>query len=254
MSRLRLFPDLTPLRASRDLRLVVAGSFVSSLGTQASLVALPFQLYLLTHSASLVGLLGAVELGPLILMSLFGGAYADRVDRRGLLLLSQIGVVAGCGGLAAVAYAGRPALATLYLLGGLLAGSNALQNAAQSSMLPNLVSDRRLLGAAIAANYGLGSLAMVLGPALGGILIGVFGVRAAYTVDAASCLATVLMTLPIAAQPPHPIRGEREPVLRSIATRAALTCAATTRSSARSRLTSWRWRSACRGRCSRSLP
>ena len=86
----RLLPDLTPFRRSRDLRLIVSGELISNLGTQAALVALPYQLYLVTRSALLVGLLGAVELGPLIGMSLFGGALADRMDRRRLLLLAQL--------------------------------------------------------------------------------------------------------------------------------------------------------------------
>ncbi|HEX3978433.1 MAG TPA: MFS transporter, partial [Solirubrobacteraceae bacterium] len=96
----RLRPDLSPFRDSRDLRLVVGGSFVSNLGAQATLVALPFQLYLLTGSALVVGLLGAVELVPLVSMSLLGGAIADRMDRRRLLLLTQIGLVATSAGLA----------------------------------------------------------------------------------------------------------------------------------------------------------
>src|SRR5881398_3384453 len=58
----RLVPDLSPLRASRDLRLLLAGRFVTDLGTQAVLVALPYQIYTRTHSAFLTGLLGAVEL------------------------------------------------------------------------------------------------------------------------------------------------------------------------------------------------
>jgi MFS family permease len=103
----RLTADLSPLRESRDLRLVVLGNFVSGMGTQATLVALPYQLYIETHSAFLVGLLGAVELVPLITMALLGGVIADRMDRRRLLLLDQIGLVAASGGLAAVA--SRPA-------------------------------------------------------------------------------------------------------------------------------------------------
>ena len=74
--------DLSPLRDSRDLRLVVLGGFVSGLGSQATLVALPYQVYVQTHSALLVGLLGAVEIVPLVAASLLGGAVADRVDRR----------------------------------------------------------------------------------------------------------------------------------------------------------------------------
>src|ERR687887_137240 len=82
----RVAVDLTVLRESRDLRLVVIGELISGLGTQAALVAVPYQVYVLTHSAALVGLLGIVELGPLIAASLLGGAAADRVDRRRVLL------------------------------------------------------------------------------------------------------------------------------------------------------------------------
>jgi MFS family permease len=203
--RRRLLPDLTPFRRSRDLRLIVAGNFISNLGAQATLVALPYQLYLITHSAFLVGLLGAVELGPLVGMSLVGGAVADRSDRRRLLLATQLGVV------------GHPALATLYLLGGLLAGFNALQNAARSAIIPGLVPERELLAPAIAANYGLSTLSMVVGPGLGGLLIASFGVQAAYTIDAASCCLVVLTVLPIAPQPPLTVTHATESLTRSIA-------------------------------------
>ena len=74
--------DVTPIRESRDFRLLTGGLICSSLGTQAALVALPYQIYVLSHSAALVGLLGAFELGPMIVVSLLGGAMADRHDRR----------------------------------------------------------------------------------------------------------------------------------------------------------------------------
>jgi MFS family permease len=210
----RLRPDLSPFRDSRDLRLVVGGSFVSNLGSQATLVALPFQLYVLTHSAFAVGLLGAAELLPLVGMALLGGAIADRMDRRRLLLLGQTGLVATAGGLALAPLAGRPGVAVLYPLGALLAGFNALQDVTVSALLPNLIGRERM-ARVIAVSYGLIALSMVLGPALGGLLIGAFGVQAAYAVDAVSCLAIVLTVLPIAAQPPE--RGQHhDSVLRSI--------------------------------------
>jgi MFS family permease len=217
VTRLSLLPDLTPFRASRDLRLVVGGNFISNLGAQATLVALPYQLYIETRSAFLVGLLGAVELGPLVVMSLVGGAVADRSDRRRLLLLTQIGVVTGAGGLAVAAFLGDPWLGTLYLLGALLAGFNAMQNAARSAIVPNLVTDREMLPPALAMNYGLGTLSTVIGPGLGGILIGVFGVQAAYTIDACSCLAVVFTVLPIAPQPAPALQAAHETLRRSIA-------------------------------------
>ena len=105
----RITADLTPLRASRELRLLVLGNFVSGMGTQAALVALPYQVYVQTHSALKTGLLGAAELGPLVVMALVGGALADRSDRRRLLLLDQIALVARLGD---ALRAGAPRFAT----------------------------------------------------------------------------------------------------------------------------------------------
>jgi MFS family permease len=215
MPRPRLLPDLTPFRDSRDLRLVVGGDFISGMGAQAALVALPYQLYVSTHSALLVGLLGAVELGPLIAMALLGGAIADRTDRRRLLALSQLGVFLAAGGLAVAAFAGDPSVLTLYVLGGLLAGFAALQSVAQSAIIPNLV-ERERLPAALALNYGLSTLTQVLGPGLGGILIAALGVQAAYVVDAVSCLSVVVTALAIAPQPPQGVQTH-DSVARSIA-------------------------------------
>lgn len=211
----RLTPDLSALRESRDLRLVVGGNFVSTLGSQATLVALPYQIYVESHSAALVGLLGAVELGPLIAMALLGGAIADRMDRRRLLLLDQIGLVLVAGGLAAVTFAHRSPVAVLYVLGAALAGFSSLENVATSAIVPKLVGPARLRSA-LAVNYGLLQLTMVLGPALGGVVIGAFGVGWAYAVDAISCLAIVAAVVAIAPQPPDAVE-QHDTIRRSIA-------------------------------------
>jgi MFS family permease len=212
----RIAVDLSALRASRDLRLLVLGNWVTGLGTQAALVALPFQIYDLTRSAFLTGLLGAVELVPLVGFALFGGALADRFDRRRLLLLDQVALVACAGALALLVWApGDPPLAGLYAFGGLLAGFGAVQNVARSAIVPNLV-DPIQLRSALALNFGLFQLTMVVGPALGGVLIGLFGTGTVFAIDAASCLAMVVALLYMAPQPPHG-GGDRPAVLRSIA-------------------------------------
>lgn len=210
----RLRPDLSPLRESRDLRLVIVGNFVSTLGSQATLVALPYQLYVQSHSALLVGLLGAVELAPLIASALLGGAIADRMDRRRLLLLTQIGLVLTAAALALAAFAGHPPIAVLYLLGGVLAGFSSLENVTVAALLPNLIAPAQLRGA-LALNYGLYQMTMVVGPGLGGLIIAAFGLPWAYSADALSCLAIVLSVRAIATQPP---RGQRtqETIRRSI--------------------------------------
>jgi MFS family permease len=210
-----LAPDTSALRESRDLRLVVLGNFVSSMGTQATLVALPYQIFIESHSALLVGLLGAVELVPLIVSALVGGAMADRMDRRKLLLLDQIGLVLVAGALAAVSFAGDPSIPILYVLAGLLAGVSALQNVVRSAIVPTLVRPE-LMRSALALNYGLLQLTMVIGPGLGGLIIAALGVGAAYTIDAVSCLAMVFAVIAIAPQPPVGVE-KHETVRRSIA-------------------------------------
>src|SRR3954452_12981003 len=184
----RVAVDITPLRESRDLRLLLGGELVTGLGTQAALVALPYQLYVENHSAFLTGLLGAAELVPLVLMALLGGALADRYDRRRLLLLDQIGLVLGAGTLAALAFAGSPPIWLLYVLGAMIAGFGAVQNVTASSIVPNLVAPGHLRSA-LALNFGLSTLTAVVGPAIGGLLIGLLGLGSAYLIDALSCLA-----------------------------------------------------------------
>jgi MFS family permease len=214
----RLTADLTPLRASRDLRLLVAGTVAAGLGTQATLVALPYQLYVETHSAFLTGLLGAVELGPLVSMSLFGGALADRHDRRRLLIAVQAALAVTVGLLALGAFLGSPPLAMLYVLGGLLAGFAAVQSVIRSAILPNLVAPE-LVNPAIALNFGLTQLTYVVGPGLGGLMIGIAGVGSAYCIQALTCLVVVAAAAAMAPQPPVGTVDDEphEPVLRSIA-------------------------------------
>ncbi len=199
----RLAVDVSSLRESRDLRLLVAGNLVTGLGTQAALVALPFQIYTQTRSAFLTGLLGAVELVPLIVLALLGGAIADRFDRRRLLLLDQIALVLCAGALAAASFAlDEVPVWFLYVIGGLLAGFGAVQNVTRSAILPNLVRPAKLRSA-LALSFGLYQLTLVIGPGLGGLLIAAAGVEWAYVADAASCAAMVVALIGMAPQPPQ---------------------------------------------------
>lgn len=194
--------DVSSLRESPDLRRLVAGNLVTGMGTQAALVALPFQLYTETGSAFLTGLLGAVELLPLVTLALLGGAIADRYDRRRILLLDQIALVAVAATLAAFAFTlEETPVPLLYVLGGLLAGFGAVQNVTRSAIVPNLVRPEKLRSA-LALNYGLQTLTLVLGPGLGGLLIAAAGVGWAYAADAVSCLALVGALVAMAPQPP----------------------------------------------------
>jgi predicted MFS family arabinose efflux permease len=213
----RIALDFTPLRASRDLRLLLTGEFLTGLGTQAALVALPYQLYTQTGSAFLTGLLGAVELAPLVAAALLGGAVADRIDRRRLLIAVQAGLVATATTLALGAQAGEPPIWLLYVLGGALAGFGSLEGVVRTAMVPNLVAPEHLRPA-LALAFGLYQLTAVVGPGAGGLLIAAADVQGAYAVDAVSCLAMLAAAWRMSPQvPPGPDEGEALPLGRSIA-------------------------------------
>jgi MFS family permease len=212
----RIAVDTRALRESRDFRLLTIGATVTGLGTQAALVALPYQVYVISRSAFLTGLLGAVELAPLIALSLFGGALADRFDRRRLLLWSQVALVLVASGLAAAALAGTPPLWLLYVLAGLSTAAAAVERVTASAIVPNVVGPERLRGA-LSLTFGLYQVTMVVGPGLGGLLIAATGVEGAYMADAVTCAGMTIAAYAMSPQPPGE-QEEREPIFRSIAT------------------------------------
>jgi MFS family permease len=192
--------DTTALRDSRDYRLLVLGGLVSGVGTQVTLVALPFQVYVLTRSSFLVGLIGLVELVPLVVVALLGGTLADRMDRRRLLLASQVVQAGTSACLVLGAVAGSPPVALLYLIAAVASGASAVDRPTRAAMVPALVGPERLRSA-ISFNYGLVQVAMVVGPAIGGIVIAAAGLTWAYAVDVATFVAMIAAVWAIAAPP-----------------------------------------------------
>ena len=108
-----LLLDLTPLRRYRDYRLLYSGQFASFIGTQLSYVALPYQVYQLTHSSLAVGMIGMAQLVPLVVFGLIGGVFADSQDRRRLLIAAELCMVLLCAMLFANASRATPALNAL---------------------------------------------------------------------------------------------------------------------------------------------
>ncbi len=196
-----LATDIRPLRTSRNFRLLMLGALITGIGTQATLVALPYQIYVTTHSAFLTGLLGLVELGPLVLASLYAGALADRVDRRRLLLWCQIALTVLAATLGLVTWLTSPRVWELFVLAGLIAGAAAVERVARSAIVPNTVRPDQLK-AALSMSFGLMQVTMVVGPALGGLVIEYFGLAVPYFVDAVSVLGMVVAAWALTPQPP----------------------------------------------------
>lgn len=205
--------DVRPLREHRDYRLLWAGNLVSVVGRQITIVALPYQVFLLTHSSLAVGAIGLVQLGPLVALSLAGGAIADRFDRRVILAFDNC-AMAGCSlALTLGAFGHWSTLPYLYVFAGLSSAFAAVDQPTRAATIPNLVSAANL-PSAIALNISAFTITVIVGPAVGGVIVATAGVGAAYLVDVVTFAATIAAALAIAPQPPR--GAHHEPVLRSI--------------------------------------
>jgi MFS family permease len=187
--------DVTPLRESREFRLLFIGQAVSFAGSMITYVAIPFQTYQLTHSSLVVGLVSLAELAPILLMSFVGGALADAVDRRRMVRITQISACVIVGVLVVNAALPHPQLWILFVVVVAAAGVDALERPSLDALVPRIVARDKLTAAA--ALEGLrGNLGQVLGPPVAGILIVTVGLPATYGVDVATFLvATVALTL-----------------------------------------------------------
>jgi len=182
-SNLRRFMlDVSPLRDLRDYRLLWAGQSVNVIGNQITRVALPFQVYVLTHSTLAVAGLSLVQLVPLLLFSLGGGSLADAFDRRKLLLVTQSGLALSSLALAIVSLQANPPLLLLFGIAFVAASFSAIDWPARSSAVARLVPPHRL-PAAIALNQVSLNAGSIIGPAIGGVVLATVGVSGAYALD-----------------------------------------------------------------------
>lgn len=205
--------DVSPLRTSREFRLLWTGQAVSFLGSQITYVAVMFQVYDLTRSSLAVGLVALCELVPLLTCSFVGGALADAVDRRTLFLRTEAVLALVPLGLLLNALQGHPLVWPLYLFVALAAAMDGLGRPSLWALMPRLVT-REQLPAATALHGLYTNLGAVAGPATGGLLVGFAGVRGAYGVDVASFVVS-LVTLSLMRATPPPNDAER-PSLRSV--------------------------------------
>lgn len=193
--------DLSPLRRHRDFRLLFAGQLVSAFGTFLTYVALPVQLYQLTKSPATVGLLGTVQLVPLAVTALWGGAFADAIDRRRLLLWSEALLLCGTTALALNSMRAHPSAKLLFVVAAFTSAVNGFHSPALQSLTPKLVTAEDL--PAVSALSSLrGTTAAIAGPALAGVCIAAFGLPFTFGVDAATYAVSLVALSGIRSIPP----------------------------------------------------
>ncbi|MFJ8308011.1 MULTISPECIES: MFS transporter [unclassified Streptomyces] len=220
-ARRSIFADLTPLRTSPDYRRLWFGNMVSWVGSAMTALAISLQVYDLTGSSFYVGLVGIFTLVPLVVFGLYGGAIADTVDRRKLGLHSALGSAVLSAALSAGAFAGLANVWFLYAVIALQSVCQALNAPARSAMIPKLLPPEQL-PAANALNSMIMTTGTLVGPMLGGLVVGFAGYRTAYLIDAITFAASLYAMWRLPAMLPERTGAQRASVLdglRFLATR-----------------------------------
>ncbi|MFJ3230120.1 MFS transporter [Streptomyces sp. NPDC086787] len=209
-----LLPDLAPWRASADFRRIWMSGLISNFGSFLTFVALPVQMKELTGSAAAVGAIGAVQLVPLIVFGLYGGALADALDKRKLIVWTE----AGEGLLSAVllvnALLPRPAVWPLYAVAALSSALGAVQRPALDALWPRIVAHDQLPAAA-ALNSFRWTVGGVAGPAVAGVVVAYAGLGSAYAADVLTFVVSLVLVVRIAASPAS--HAAAKPSLRAVA-------------------------------------
>lgn len=198
--------DVSPLRESRDYRLLFGSTLISETGRQITMVAVFFQVYHLTGSAAAAGVVGLVQFASLTTVAIAGGAIFDVIDRRKILIVTQFGLAASAGLLVAGAFMGHPPVALIYVAAGLASGFSGLSGPTRATMLPNIVGKEKL-ATAVALNQVMWNTTMLVGPAIGGVLIAKAGLRYAYMTDLFTYIASIAAAIAMKPMKPQRLDG-----------------------------------------------
>ena len=199
--------DLTPLQESRDFRLLFVAGTVFYFGAMVTYVAIPYQIYVLTRSNFAVGAIGLVELVPLVVFGLYGGALADHVDRRRLLIWTGVAQAGFTAVLAVNAFLGEPSLWVIFVVAALLASSSSMQRPSREALMPRTVRHEQIVAANNLTSLGM-QIGVLIGPAVGGLLVAYVGIGWCFVVD---IVGLSIATLLFFAMRPYPHRAETTP-------------------------------------------
>ncbi len=184
--------NIRPFLKNKNYRLLYLGQAVSFLGSMITYVALPYQIFQMTQSSFIVGLLGTVQLVPLILTSLYGGALADSMNRRKLLLYSEV-LLAFCMVLMWLnSVQTNPSLILIFVIAGLSSSILGFHRPAMEALTP-LIVDKEDFPAIAALGSLRYALCAILGPAIAGVVIASYGISWAYVLDFLTFLFSFFM-------------------------------------------------------------
>ena len=193
--------DLTPLRKYRDFRFIFVAGLFSYFGSMITFVALPFQIKEITGSYWMVGLIGAVEIIPLIIFGLYGGVLADHVDRKKIIWFTEFGTLLATLVLFLNALRDEPSVVVIFAIAAVFAALSGLKRPSQEAILIRLVGhgDLPSASALMSLRWQFGG---IVGPAVGGLIIASYGAKAGYLIDALTFVISLALLAQIRSVPP----------------------------------------------------
>ncbi|MEW9531337.1 MFS transporter [Microbispora sp. NPDC049125] len=192
--RLRL--DLSPLRESRDFRLMIGSGLITAIGTVITMVAVPYQMKQLTESYVAVGLVSLAEFVPMVICGLWGGAIADALDRRKIVIFSEVGLCLTSVALLINALLPSPQVWVLYLVGAMAAGLGSVRGPSEQAIINRVLPLDRMT-AAFAIQGLVRNTAMIAGPAAGGLVVVTLGPAGSYAIDVATFVASLALLVKV---------------------------------------------------------
>jgi MFS family permease len=186
-----MFVDLSPLKASRDYRLLFFGQLVSFFGSMMTFIVVPWQMYQLTQSSAMVGYIYLAEFVPMVCLAFVGGALADFLDKRKMLRLTEIGQTGTTGVLLLNSLLPRPQIWILFLAVAMHAGLAALQRPAFESFIQKVIP-AEMMSAVMALNSIRYSVGAIVSPAIAGIIATQLSAAVAYTIDLVTFSASLV--------------------------------------------------------------
>jgi MFS family permease len=192
--------DVTPLRTADFRRLWLAG-IVTVIGANLTIFAVPVQLYALTQNSAYVGLSGIFALVPLVVFGLWGGAWADAMDRRLLLIITSVGLALSSVLLWLQAALGVDNVWVVLSLLAVQQAFYAVNSPTRSAAIPRMLPGEQL-AAANSLNMTVMQFGAIVGPLLAGLMLRWVDLSTLYLIDAVTCLAAIVATVQLTAMPP----------------------------------------------------
>ena len=193
--------DLSPLKASRDYRLLFIGQLVSFFGSMMTFIVVPWQMYQLTQSSAMVGYIYLAEFVPMVVLAFVGGAMADFLDKRKMLRLTEIGQTVVTAILVANSLLPRPQIWVLFVAVAMHAGIAAIQRPAFESFIQKVIP-AEMMSAVMALNSIRYSVGAIVSPAVAGLIATQFSASIAYTIDLFTFIASLIAVFMLRFVPP----------------------------------------------------